>query len=62
MVRPARKFEVTASDIEYMAIPYSILDGPPICIFKVTIYCSHLTSNIRFTAFFIFDIRWQPSP
>jgi hypothetical protein len=37
--------------ISNTAIPYSILDGPPLCIFKVTIYCSHLVSNIRFTLF-----------
>jgi hypothetical protein len=36
---------------ENAAMPYSILDGPPLSNFKVTIYCSHLISNMRFTAF-----------
>ncbi len=58
IVRATCNFEVAASNIKFMAIPYSILDGPPLCIFKITIYCSHLISNIRFMAFFIFDIRW----
>ena len=54
MVGPTRNFEVMDLFnhlISNTAIPYSILDGPPLCKFKVTIYCSHLVSNIRFTHF-----------
>jgi hypothetical protein len=37
---------------EYTTIPYSILDGPPLCIFEVLNYSSsHLVSNIRFRHF-----------
>ena len=49
MVGLAHKFEVKASNIEYMAIPYSILDGSPLCIFKFKRSCSHLISNMKFT-------------
>ena len=65
MVGPTRNFEVMGRFNHVISnirrILYSILHGPPLCIFEVTIYCSHLVSNIRFTHFFIFDIRCLPS-